>query len=88
MEVNQMAYDYKYECLKGLEPAEFFYWFGEISVLPRETKNAKAIVDFLINFAEERNKTIDLEYPLKDGMYCWHVPFPSFPLSFFLFLHQ
>ena len=50
-----MAYDYKYECLKGLEPAEFFYWFGEISVLPRETKNEKAIVDFLINFAEERN---------------------------------
>lgn len=36
------------------------------------------------DFVEERNKTIDLEYPLKDGMYCWCVPFPSFPLFLLL----
>ena len=24
-----------YECLKGLEPAEFFRWFGAVSRIPR-----------------------------------------------------
>ena len=34
------------------------------------------------DFVEERNKTIDLEYPLKDGMHCGMCLFPPFPSSF------
>ena len=56
-----MAYEYKYDCLKGLEPAEFFYWFGEISVIPRETRNEWGIVEFLQNFAKERGIPCDTD---------------------------
>lgn len=56
-----MAYEYKYECLKGLEPAEFFYWFGEISVIPRETKFEQKFVEFLQSFAAERGIPCDTD---------------------------
>ena len=43
---------------KDLQPKEVFYWFKEISNIPRESGNEQGISDFLVNFAKERN----LEY--------------------------
>lgn len=40
---------------KNLEPKEVFYWFEEISKIPRESGNEKEISDFLLKFAQERN---------------------------------
>lgn len=50
-----MEYNYKYDCLKGLEPAEFFYWFGEITAIPRESGNEQGMIEFVKKYAEERN---------------------------------
>ncbi|SHE39637.1 dipeptidase D [Marinitoga hydrogenitolerans DSM 16785] len=44
--------------LKGLKPEKVFYYFEEISQIPRCSGNEKAISDYLVNFAKERN----LEY--------------------------
>ncbi|KAF2955822.1 aminoacyl-histidine dipeptidase [Marinitoga sp. 38H-ov] len=44
--------------LKDLEPKKVFYFFEEISKIPRCSGNEKAISDYLVNFAKERN----LEY--------------------------
>nr|WP_240739636.1 hypothetical protein [Marinitoga lauensis] len=44
--------------LEGLEPEKVFYFFEEISKIPRCSGNEKAISDYLVNFAKERN----LEY--------------------------
>ncbi|MDO4594224.1 MAG: aminoacyl-histidine dipeptidase [Tissierellia bacterium] len=38
-----------------LKPKEVFYWFGELSKIPRESGNEKGVADFLENFAKERN---------------------------------
>lgn len=43
---------------KDLQPKEVFYWFKEISNIPRESGNEKEISDFLVDFAKKRN----LEY--------------------------
>lgn len=40
---------------KDLEKINFFHWFKEISQIPRESGNEKAISDFLVKFAKERN---------------------------------
>lgn len=40
---------------KDLESNPIFYWFGQISNIPRESHHEQAISDFLKNFAEERN---------------------------------
>lgn len=40
--------------LKGLEPENVFYWFEEISRIPRGSGNEQAVSDFLVNFAKER----------------------------------
>lgn len=39
----------------NLNPQEVFYWFEEISKIPRESGNEKEISDFLVKFAKERN---------------------------------
>ncbi|GAB6190055.1 aminoacyl-histidine dipeptidase [Marinitoga arctica] len=44
--------------LEGLEPKKVFYFFEKISKIPRCSGNEKAISDYLVNFAKERN----LEY--------------------------
>ena len=43
------------ESLNKLESKEVFRWFQEISKIPRESRNEKAISDYLVNFAKERN---------------------------------
>lgn len=40
--------------LAGIEPQEVFYWFEEISRIPRGSFNEKAISDYLMAFARER----------------------------------
>lgn len=57
-----MEYDYKYDCLKDLEPAEFFYWFGEITAIPRESGNERGMIEFLKNYAIKR----DYKYEIDD----------------------
>lgn len=41
--------------LQNTEPKEVFKWFYEISQVPRGSGNEKAISDFLVNFAKDRN---------------------------------
>ena len=38
----------------NLDPKEVFYWFDEISKIPRESGNEKEISDFLVKFATDR----------------------------------
>lgn len=38
----------------NLNPERVFYWFQEISKIPRESGNEKGISDFLVEFAKER----------------------------------
>lgn len=56
-----MEYQYKYDCLKGLEPAEFFYWFGEITAIPRESGNEKGMIEFVKKYAEERGYIYEVD---------------------------
>lgn len=56
-----MVYDYKYECLKGLQPEPFFYWFGEVSACPRPSGNEKALIEYLKDYAEKRNLSCDVD---------------------------
>ena len=44
--------------LENIEPKEVWYWFEEISRIPRPSGEEKKIADFLVEFAVER----DLEY--------------------------
>ena len=44
--------------LAGLEPASVFGYFEKICSIPHGSRNTKAISDYLVAFAEERN----LEY--------------------------
>lgn len=39
---------------KDLESKAIFYWFGQISQIPRESGHEQEISDFLVNFAKER----------------------------------
>ena len=41
--------------LENTEPKTVFKWFYEISQIPRGSGNEKAISDFLVNFAKDRN---------------------------------
>lgn len=41
--------------IKNIEPKEVFAHFYELSRIPRESGNEKAVSDFLVNFAKERN---------------------------------
>ena len=41
--------------LAGLEPATVFGFFEEICAIPHGSRNTKAISDYLVNFAKERN---------------------------------
>ena len=41
--------------LQNLEPKKVFKYFEEISKIPRGSGNEKAISDYLVNFAKERN---------------------------------
>lgn len=54
-------YEYKYDVLKGLEPAEFFYWFGEITAIPRESGNEAGMIEFLKDFAQKRGFACDVD---------------------------
>lgn len=48
--------------LEEIEPKEVWYWFEEISRIPRPSGEEKRIADFLVAFAKER----DLEYGRDD----------------------
>ena len=41
--------------LKGLKPEKVFYYFEEISRIPRGSGNEKAISDYLVSFAKSKN---------------------------------
>ena len=43
------------EKLYGLEPKKVFKYFEEISQIPRGSGNEKAISDYMVKFAKERN---------------------------------
>lgn len=41
--------------IETLQPSNVFYWFKEISNIPRCSKHEEKISEFLVNFAKERN---------------------------------
>ena len=41
--------------VNNLEPKDVFFWFGELSKIPRCSKNEERVSNFLLNFAKERN---------------------------------
>ncbi len=41
--------------LEGLQPKKVFYYFEEISRIPRGSGNTKAVSDYCVQFAKERN---------------------------------
>lgn len=41
--------------LSHLQPERVFYYFEEISKIPRESYHEKEISDYLVRFAKERN---------------------------------
>ena len=43
--------------LEGIEPEKVFYYFEEISRIPRGSYHEKAVSDYLVGFAKERNIT-------------------------------
>lgn len=43
------------EKILQLEPKPVFYWFHQISQIPRGSKNTKKISDFLVHFAKKRS---------------------------------
>ena len=56
-----------YEILKGLEPAEFYHWFGRISEIPRGSRKEAGIIAFLEDFAAKRDKKKLLPYFTQSG---------------------
>jgi dipeptidase D len=40
--------------LRDLEPGKVFYYFEQISKIPRGSRNTKAISDYCVNFAKEK----------------------------------
>lgn len=43
-----------YACLKDLEPADFFYWFGEIAKIPHGSCKEEKLAAYLEDFAKKR----------------------------------
>jgi len=41
--------------LDNIEPKEVWYWFEEISRIPRPSGEEKKIADFLVEFARKRD---------------------------------
>ncbi|PIE98930.1 MAG: aminoacyl-histidine dipeptidase [Treponema sp.] len=50
--------------IDNLEPKEVFHWFHEISQVPRGSGNEKAISDFLVDFAKQRNLEVYQDHVL------------------------
>ena len=50
-----------YECLKGLEPADFFHWFGQIAQIPHGSRKEEKIVAFLADFAKQRGFAYEID---------------------------
>ena len=44
--------------ITGYKPEKLFHFFEDISAIPRGSANEKAISDYLVAFAEERNLCI------------------------------
>ena len=51
----------EYACLKGLEPADFFYWFGCIAKIPHGSFQEEKLVAFLADFAEKRGLVYEID---------------------------
>lgn len=43
------------EIIKGVKNERPFYYFEQISKIPRASRNEKEIADYIVNFAKERN---------------------------------
>ena len=41
--------------LEKFEPKDVFYWFEELSKIPRCSRQEKKVSDFLVDFAKKRN---------------------------------
>ena len=44
-----------FDCLRGLAPADFFHWFGQVLQIPHGSFKEEKLVDYLIAFAQKRN---------------------------------
>lgn len=46
------------EIIKGVKNTRPFYYFEQISKIPRSSRNEKAIADYIVNFAKDRNLSV------------------------------
>ena len=51
--------------LENFEPKDVFYWFEELSKIPRYSKQEKKVSDFLVDFAKKRNLEVYQDYENK-----------------------
>ncbi|MDD4286488.1 MAG: aminoacyl-histidine dipeptidase, partial [Eubacteriales bacterium] len=51
----------KNEILSDLKPTEFFHWFEVVSKIPRGSGNEQGMIDFLRQFADERELSWDVD---------------------------
>lgn len=47
-----------------LEPRSVFHWFGELNKIPRGSGNEKAVSDYLVSWAKERNFEVEQDKAL------------------------
>ena len=48
--------------LENFEPKDVFYWFEELSKIPRCSRQEKKVSDFLVDFAKKRNFEVYQDY--------------------------
>ena len=50
--------------LENFEPKDVFYWFEELSKIPRCSRQEKKVSDFLVDFAKKRNFEVYQDYEI------------------------
>lgn len=60
--------------LDGLKPQEVFHYFEELSQIPRGTFNTKAVSDYCVNFAKNKNLEV-----IQDNLYNVIIKKPGTP---------
>ena len=70
-----------YECLKGLEPAEFFRWFGAVSRIPRGSGKEAGFVKLSMETeSADAEEAARIALELKGVMDAQDIPFSSMSL--------
>ena len=69
--------------LENFEPKDVFYWFEELSKIPRCSRQEKKVSDFLVDFAKKRNLEVYQDHE-KRNQHSYKKFFPNYILHIFL----